>query len=83
MYIVEMAIFSIYYIQRAATPKVVNQSYCSCVLHVFAWCITFVRSFIKISGTVFKLQSGHRYIVEMVMFNVQRAKTSKVDKPEF
>ena len=30
-----------------------------------------MRSFIKISGTVFNLQSGHDYMVEMVMFNVQ------------
>ena len=40
-YIVEMAIFNIYYVQRAATPKVGNQSYrflclarCLMVLHI-------------------------------------------------
>ena len=26
----------------------------------------------KISKTVFNLQSGHKYMVEIVMFNVQR-----------
>ena len=41
-----------------------------------------MRSFIKISGTVFDLQSGQEYIVEMAEFNVQRAITPKVDSPE-
>ena len=41
-----------------------------------------MRSFIKISGTVFNLQSGHEYMVEMAMFNVQRAIIPKVGKPE-
>ena len=36
----------------------------------------------KISRTIFYLQSGHKYIVEMAMFNVQRAITPKVGKPE-
>ena len=31
----------------------------------------------KISQMVFKLQSGHEYMVEMVMFNVQIAITLK------
>ena len=31
----------------------------------------------KISQTVFKLQSGHEYMVEMAMFNVQKAITPK------
>ena len=31
---------------------------------------------------VFNLQSGHKYMVEMAMFNLQRAITSKVGKPE-
>ena len=34
----------------------------------------------KISQTVFNLQSGHKYMVEMAMFSVQRAKTPKVGK---
>ena len=34
----------------------------------------------KISRTVFKLQSGHEYMVKMAMLNVQRAITPKVDK---
>ena len=37
----------------------------------------------RISQTVFKLQSGHEYMVEMAMFNVQRAITPKVGRPEF
>ena len=28
--------------QRAITPKVGNQSYGSCVLHVASWCLMFV-----------------------------------------
>ena len=36
----------------------------------------------KISVTVFNLQSGHEYMVEIVTFNVQRAITLKVSKPE-
>ena len=36
----------------------------------------------KISGMVFNLQSGHEYMVEMAMLNVQRAITPKVGKPE-
>ena len=39
-------------------------------------------SFVKISRTVFNLQCGHEYLVEMAMFNVQRAITPKVGKPE-
>ena len=45
-------------------------------------CFTFVRNFIIISQTVFNLQSGHKYMVEMAMFNVQRAITPKAGKPE-
>ena len=41
-----------------------------------------MRSFIKISGMVFNLQSGQVYMVEMAMFNVQRAITPKAVKPE-
>ena len=41
-----------------------------------------VKSFIKISGTVFFLQDGHEYMIEMAMLNVQRAITPKVNKPE-
>ena len=36
----------------------------------------------KISQTVFNLQSGHEYMVKMAMFNVQRAISPKVGKPE-
>ena len=36
----------------------------------------------KISQRVFNLQRGHEYIVEMAMFNIQRAITPKVGKPE-
>ena len=37
----------------------------------------------KISQMVFNLQSGHEYMVEMAVFNVQRAITQKVGVPEF
>ena len=50
--------------------------------HVVSWCFTFVKNFMKISQSVFNLQSGHEYMVEMAMFNVQRAITPKVGKPE-
>ena len=36
----------------------------------------------KIPQMVFNLQSGHEYMVEMAICNVQKAKTPKVDKPE-
>ena len=36
----------------------------------------------KMSQTVFSLQSGHEYMVEMVMLNVQRIITPKVGNPE-
>ena len=52
------------------------------ILHIVSWCFTFVRNFIIISRKVFNLQSGHEYMVEMTMFNVQRAITPKVGKPE-
>ena len=41
-----------------------------------------MRNFIIISRTVFNLQSGHEYMVEMAMFNVQKAITPKAGKPE-
>ena len=47
-----------------------------------SWCFTLARSFIKISGTVFYLQSRQEYMIEMAMLNVQRAITPKLDKPE-
>ena len=37
----------------------------------------------KISQTVFNLQSGHEYIVEMAIFHVQRATTPELGNPEF
>ena len=37
----------------------------------------------KISQAVFNLQSGHKYMVEMAMCNVQRAITPKVDKQSY
>ena len=36
----------------------------------------------KIYQTVFNLQSGHEYMVIMALFNVQRAITQRVGKPE-
>ena len=36
----------------------------------------------KVSQTVLKLQSGHKYVIEMAIFNVQRAITPKVCNPE-
>ena len=62
--------------------KFCYQSYSFCILQVVSWCFTFVRNFIIISRTVFNLQSGHEYMVEMAMFNVQKAITPKAGKPE-
>ena len=42
-----------------------------------------MRNFIIISQMVYNLQCGHEYMVEMSMFNVQRAITPKVGKTEF
>ena len=36
----------------------------------------------KIYQMFFNLQSRHKYMIEMAMFNVQRAITPKVGKPE-
>ena len=36
----------------------------------------------KISKKVFNLRSGHKYMVEMAMFNVQRKISPKVGKSE-
>ena len=36
----------------------------------------------KISQMVFSLQSGHEYMVEMAVFNVQRTITPKLGKPK-
>ena len=43
----------------------------SCVLHILSWCFTFVRNLLKMSQTAFNLQSGHKCMVEMAMFNVK------------
>ena len=40
-----------------------------------------MRSFIIIFGTIINLQSGHEYVVEMAVFDVQRAITPKIGKP--
>ena len=52
-----------------------------CVLHIVSWYFTFVRNFIIIPQ-VFNLQSRHQYMVEMALFNVSRAISPKVGKPE-
>ena len=41
-----------------------------------------LRNFMKKFYTVFNLLSGHKYKIEMAMFNVQRAITSKVGRPD-
>ena len=82
-YIVEMAIFNIYYVQMATTPEVGYPElrfFLVCMLSHGA--LHFLRNFIIISGTVFNLQLRQGYMVEMAMFNVQRAITPKVGKPE-
>ena len=74
---VEMAIFNIYYVQKVATPKVGSpelQFLCSAhPLMVFNIC----KKYHEISQMHFYLQSRHKYMVEMAMFNVQRAIKSR------
>ena len=71
---VEMAMFNV---QRAITPKEGKQQLrfmgSARRLMVLYVCVHFV----KISRTVFNMQSGHEYMVEMAMFDVQRAISSK------
>ena len=80
-----MVIFNIYGVQMAVTPiRLTRVTFflcvCVCVLHVVSCqMFTFVRKFI-ISRSVFNLQSGHQYTVEMAMFNVKRAITPEVWK---
>ena len=81
VHMVEMPMFNV---QRAITLKVGKpnlQFMCSahCLIVLY---IKFVSSLIKISCMVFNLQSGNKYMVEMPLFNVQRAITPKVGKPE-
>ena len=73
-YIVQMGMFNH---QRAITQKVGKPELQFMCFVCRSWCFIFVWSFLKISGTVFNLQSGHEYMVEMAMFNVQRAKLQK------
>ena len=49
---------------------------CLIVLHIC------VKSFMKTSLTVFKLQKRHKYMTEITIYNVQWATTLKVGKPE-
>ena len=77
-YIVEMAIFNIYCVKRAATPKVGKlelRFLCSaCCLRVLYICENFII-----------IQSRQEYIVEMAIFNiycVQSAAIPKVGKLE-
>ena len=51
------------------------------VLNVVSLCFSFVWDFMKISQTVFDLQSGHEYMVEMAML-MFIGQDSKVGKPE-
>ena len=81
VYIVQIAIFNIYYVQRAATPQVgypeLRFSCSACCLIVLYICEKFHN---KISNG-FNLQSGHEYMAEMAKFNAQRRITPKVGKP--
>ena len=47
-------------------------------LIVLCICVKFPENI----SNCFNLQSGHEYLVEMAMFNVQRAINPKVGKPE-
>ena len=51
---------------------------------VFVFCLsTFVRNFIIISQMLFNLQRGHEYMVELAMFNIERAITPKVGNQSY
>ena len=69
-YIVKMAIFNV---QRAIIPKVGNPELLfMCIAHCLMMLYIHVNFHENISNA-FYLQSGHEYMVEMVIFNVQRA----------
>ena len=52
---------------------------------VLVFCMSFCGALrlYEISQTVFNLQSGHEYMVEMTLLNVQRAITPKVGNLDF
>ena len=75
---VEMAMFNV---QRAITPKVGKP-----VLWIMCPACHFILLYICVKfreniPNGFNLKTSHKYMVEMVMFNVQRAITPKVGKP--
>ena len=78
-YMVEKSMFNI---QRTITSKVGKlelRFMCSARrLMVFYICVKFREIFTKVS----ELWSGHRYMVEMAMFNIQRVITPKIGIPE-
>ena len=66
-------------VQKGETPKAGKSelqllSFAHCITVIYIWI-----KFKKIFRTVFKLQSGHKYITEITIFKVQRAITPKVD----
>ena len=76
---VEMAMFNV---QRAITPNVgTPELRFLCYAHCLMMLYIYVK-FRKISRTLSELWSGHEYMVEMAMFNVQRAIIPKVGKPK-
>ena len=58
---------------RATVLVFCTSSHCDLHLWEISW---------KYLKKAFNLQSGHKYMVKMAMFNVQRAVTPKVGKPD-
>ena len=70
---VEMAMINV---QRAITPKVGKlelQFICSCLMVLYI-CVKFHENI----QTVSELWSGHKYMVQMALFNVQKVITPSV-----
>ena len=69
---------------KGATPKVgLPELWFLCSAHCLIVLLLFLRNFIIISLTVFNFQSGHEYMVELAIFNVQRAIIAKEGKQSY
>ena len=73
-YLVEMAMFNVHraIIPNIGKPWFMGHVFCTSLHSALHLC-----GFVKISCTAFNLQSGHEYMVEMAMLNVQMAINTK------
>ena len=61
-----------------ACPKYASKSYSSCASHILSFCFINVPSFIEISLTVFKLQSGHEIVWKIIKGNNSKDMKARV-----